>query len=167
MDIVLEQIPQCTPFIWFNIQKNPRYMRETIVVKQRVLKRLLFLSDMGNVSLNRSVEPVANPKVNLNCPPMTHLPKNAISCCSSCIVVVDFWERVELPWSHFLLSISAFSPIKRSRLNSCRVPQFSANGRIHFPWIRTNSPYSCTIVRSGASITNPTKSLGKQFSQVL
>lgn len=72
-------------------------MRETILVKQRVLKRLLFLSNMGNVALNRSVEPVANSKVNLNCPPMTHLPKNAISCCSSCNIVVGFWERVELP----------------------------------------------------------------------
>lgn len=146
-------------------KKNPHYIKETIRIKDTVVKSLLFLSGMWEMSLCTDLQNLQQTP-NLNHLPTAHLARNTIPCFSYSSLIVGCWERTELLCPPLSAAGLWLFPASRTSLSSCRVPQFSAKGRIPFLWVRTISPYSCTTVRSGASITNPTKSLVKQSSQV-
>jgi len=77
-------------------KKNSHYIKETIIIKDIDLKSLLSFRHMGNVTLNRSAEPIANPAVNWNHLPRACLARNASPFCSYSSAIMACWERLEL-----------------------------------------------------------------------
>lgn len=60
-------------------EKKVPITSETIVIKGTVLKHLLAFRHVGNVTLNRPAEPIANTKVNLDPFPLPHLARKCSS----------------------------------------------------------------------------------------
>lgn len=97
-----------------------------------VLKHLLAFRHMGNVTLNRPAEPIANTKVNLDPFSQAHLARIARKCNS--LLLPQLWvvgKGWSCPVPTFCCGFLAFPSIK-VQTQQCSEPQMSAKGRIPF-----------------------------------